>query len=136
MRFAKRLARAAPPEVELRTVETADALRGVLAPRGWTGARVEAWLDWAASGAAPSPHAQRDNAALLAGGPGRFAAQLMARALELKVIERRPDALAFEAELTAAILGGAAAVGEARQTYAGGPILDIADPAFRLAAAH
>ena len=134
MRFAKRLARAAPPEVELRTVETADALTGVLAPRGWTGARVEAWLEWADSVAAPSPHAQRDNAALLAGGPGRFAAELMTRALALKVIERRPDALAFEAELTAAILGGAVAFGEARQTYADGPIIGIADPAFRFAA--
>lgn len=134
MRFAKRLARAAPPEVELRTVETADALSGVLAPRGWTGARVEAWLDWADSVAAASPRAQRDHAALLAGGPGRFAAQLMTRALEQKVIERRPDAVAFEAELTAAILGGAIAFGEARQTFADGPILDIADPAFRLAA--
>ena len=39
MRFAKRLARVAAPEVELRTVETPDALTGVLAPRGWTSAR-------------------------------------------------------------------------------------------------
>ena len=134
MRFAKRLARVAPPEVELRTVETADALTGVIAPRGWTSARVEAWLDWSDSVAALTAHTQRDNAALLAGGPGRFAARLSAQALELRILDRRPDALAFEAELAAALLGGAVAFGQARQGFADGSILDIADPAFRFAA--
>jgi ribonucleoside-diphosphate reductase alpha chain len=134
MRFAKRLAKAVPPEVELRTVETADTLTGVLAPRGWTAARVEAWLDWADSVAGSSAPSLRDNAALLAGGPGRFAARLSALALDRKVLERRPDALAFEAELTAAMLGGLVAFGACQARFADGPILTIADPAFRVAA--
>ncbi|MDP1737752.1 MAG: ribonucleotide reductase [Caulobacter sp.] len=133
MRFAKRLAKAAAPEVELRTVETADALTGVLAPRGWTSARVEAWLDWAETIAAHPDSGDKGLAALLDGGPQRFAARLAARALDLKALDRRPDALAFEAELTAAMIGGAVAFGRARAEFADGPVMDIADPAFRLA---
>ena len=71
MRFARRLAKRTPPELELRTVETADALHGVLAPRGWTTARVEAWLDWAESATVDAGPPTRDG--LLAGGPERFA---------------------------------------------------------------
>mgnify|MGYP000175531653 CR=1 FL=1 len=42
--------------------------RGVIAPRGWTGARVEAWLDWADSVAPQAAGRDRDGTALLAGG--------------------------------------------------------------------
>ncbi|MFZ4607211.1 MAG: ribonucleotide reductase [Caulobacter sp.] len=134
MRFAKRLAKAAAPEVELRTVETADALTGVLAPRGWTTARVEAWLDWADSIAPHAADRERDGAALLAGGPAHFTNALAARATRLKVLDRRPDVLAFEAELTAVLLGGLAAFGHARRTFADGPLLSVDEPAFRVAA--
>jgi len=131
MRFTRRLARAAQPEVELRTVETADSLTGVLAPRGWTSARVEAWLDWAETVAPFTSPGDADGAALLAGGPARFAAQLAARAASEKVLERRPDVLAFEAELTAAMASGAVAFGRNALTFAAGPPTDVADPAFR-----
>ncbi|HRD29071.1 MAG TPA: hypothetical protein PLO65_12290, partial [Caulobacter sp.] len=103
MRFAKRLARVAAPEVELRTVETADALTGVLAPRGWTDARVEAWLDWSETVPPYDDDRDTDGAALLAGGPARFAGGLAVRGMTLGVLDRRADRLAFEAELTAAM---------------------------------
>ncbi|MCF8505500.1 MAG: ribonucleotide reductase [Caulobacter sp.] len=134
MRFTRRLARAAQPDVELRTVETADSLTGVLAPRGWTDARVEAWLDWAETVAPFTCAGDADGAALLAGGPARFAAQLAARAAAEKILERRPDVLAFEAELTAVMASGAVAFGRSAQAFQAGPALTVADPAFRLVA--
>jgi len=57
MRFVRRLSRGPKAEVELRTVETAGALNGVLAPKGWSDARVEAWLDWAEAQPADMPDA-------------------------------------------------------------------------------
>ncbi len=134
MRFARRLARAVAPEVELRTVETADALTGVIAPRGWTSARVEAWLDWADSVAPEAPGRERDGTALLAGGPARFTDALIARATTLGLFDRRADLLAFEAELTAAMLGGLVAFGAGRQGFADTPALSVTDPTFRVAA--
>ena len=134
MRFTRRLSKAAQPEVELRTVETADALTGVLAPRGWTDARVEAWLDWAETVVPHTLTGDADGAALLAGGPARFAGRLAARAGSEKVLERRPDVLAFEAELTAAMASGAIGFGRQSLTFTTGPLLDVADPAFRLTA--
>ena len=55
MRFDRRLSRGPAAEVELRTVETAGSLAGVLAPKGWSDARVEAWLDWAEALASDMP---------------------------------------------------------------------------------
>jgi ribonucleoside-diphosphate reductase alpha chain len=133
MRFAKRLARGAAPEVELRTVETADALTGVLAPRGWTDARVEAWLDWSETVPPYDDDRDTDGAALLAGGPARFAGGLAVRGVTLGVLDRRADRLAFEAELTAVMAGGAVAFGRGGPDFAPGAVLDIADPAFRIA---
>ena len=134
MRFAKRLARAAPPEVELRTVETADALTGVLAPRGWTGARVEAWLDWSETFTPLPGRKDLGGDVLLGGGPSGFAGALVARAADLKLFERRQDALAFEAELGAVMASGVVAFGQGAQTFATGAIPDIAEPGFRLVA--
>jgi ribonucleoside-diphosphate reductase alpha chain len=131
MRFARRLAKHAPPELELRTVETADSLHGVLAPRGWTTARVEAWLDWAESVAADDGDQTHDG--LLAGGPDRFARQVTARAAALGVFERKPDGSAFQAELQTLLSRGVAAFGTGRPLDDGAAVPTLGTPAFTLA---
>lgn len=135
MRVVRRLAKKAAPEVELRTVETADALSGVLAPRGWTSARVEAWLDWA-EGEPPADPATSESAqpGLLAGGPDRFARRITASAKALGLFDRKTDASAFQAELVAALSLGVVAFGRGRTAWAPGPLADIETPAFAEAA--
>jgi len=132
MRFARRLAKGAAPELELRTVETADILHGVLAPRGWTGARVEAWLDWAES--VPQVAGELAEAGALAGGPDRHARRMAAQAEALGLFERKTDISAFQAELLAALTLGFVALGRGRPTYAVGPIPHVGTPAFTHAA--
>jgi ribonucleoside-diphosphate reductase alpha chain len=122
MRFARRLAKAEGPAVELRTVETATALTGVLAPKGWTDARVEAWLDWAWSLPAELPAgdlppgllAETPEDGLLGGGPGRYARRIAALGWLAGLFDRPADALAFRDELVAAMLQGLAAFGRGR----------------------
>ncbi len=131
MRFARRLAKRTPPELELRTVETADALHGVLAPRGWTSARVEAWLDWAEAATIDAGPPTRDG--LLAGGPERFAAAITQRAAALGVFDRKPDGSAFQAELQTLLALGLAAFGPGRPLDGGDDIPVAGTPAFTLA---
>ena len=131
MRFSRRLTKRTAPELELRTVETADALHGVLAPRGWTSARVEAWLDWAETLAAEPD--DTSELGLLAGGPDCFARSVAGRASALGVFERKPDASAFQAELLAILTLGVAAFGTGRQSWAEGAIPTVGTPAFTLA---
>jgi ribonucleoside-diphosphate reductase alpha chain len=131
MRFARRLAKRTPPELELRTVETADALHGVLAPRGWTTARVEAWLDWAESATVDAGPPTRDG--LLAGGPERFADAVTQRAAALGLFDRKPDGSAFQAELQSILSLGLAAFGPGRSLDGGGDIPVAGTPAFSLA---
>jgi len=118
MRFARRLAKRTPLEVELRTVETADALHGVLAPRGWTSPRVESWLDWAETTLAGDGEPAQDG--LLAGGPERFARAAAAKAATLGLFDRKPDGSAFQAELQSLLSLGLAAFGRGRPLDAGG----------------
>jgi len=131
MRFARRLAKRTPPELELRTVETADALHGVLAPRGWTTARVEAWLDWAEAATTDGGAPARDG--LLAGGPDRFAAAITQRAATLGAFDRKPDGSAFQAELQTLLSLGLTAFGPGRPLDGGGDIPVVGTPAFTLA---
>ncbi|MBP7704748.1 MAG: ribonucleotide reductase [Caulobacter sp.] len=132
MRFARRLAKRTPPELELRTMETADALHGVLAPRGWTGPRVEAWLDWAETVPADET-AQPPQEGLLAGGPDRFSAAVTASAAARGLFDRKPDISAFQAELLALLSFGVAAFGQGRAAWAAGPAPAVGTPAFTLA---
>ncbi len=131
MRFARRLAKGTPPELDLRTVETGDVLHGVLAPRGWTSARVEAWLDWAETLPAEGDDIE---AGLLAGGPDRYARAVALRADALKLFDRKTDISAFQAELTALLAAGVAAIGRGRIGYADGPAPEVGSPAFTHAA--
>ncbi|MFI4934465.1 MAG: hypothetical protein ACHP7N_07590, partial [Caulobacterales bacterium] len=119
MRFDRRFADSEPPiEAEIRWVERANELAEVLAPRAWTTARVEAWLDWADGlpGDFPrdAPESLGPEAAphpLLAGGPERHARRLSAWGLALGVFEDLEAAELFRAELLAAIVGGLIAPG-------------------------
>ncbi len=131
MRFARRLAKRTPPELELRTVETADALHGVLAPRGWTSARVESWLDWTETVVGDETEPTQDG--LLAGGPERFARSVTARAAALGLFDRKPDGSAFQAELQTLLSLGVAAFGDGRPLDAGGPVPALGTPSFTLA---
>lgn len=122
MRFERRLAKAAGPELELRTLEGAGVISGVLAPRDWTTARVQAWLDWSdqqpeQSAVDPdlpnvltSPVA---NPGLLAGGPSRLAQTLAERGWRAGLFSRPSDAGAFRDELFALQAHGVAALGPA-----------------------
>jgi len=128
MRFVRRLAKRAGPELELRTVETADALHGVLAPRGWTSPRVEVWLDWAET--VPEVAGEVTLAGALAGGPERYARRMAAQAEALGLFERKTDISAFQAELLAVLGLGVAAIGQGRAGYAAGPVPEVGSPAF------
>ncbi|HYG28293.1 MAG TPA: ribonucleotide reductase, partial [Caulobacteraceae bacterium] len=132
MRFSRRLSRGSAAEVELRTVETAGALKGVLAPKGWPDAKVEAWLDWAE--ALPSdlpedcPKALAEGEAadpVLAGGPDRYARRIAALGLHHGVFRKQADALAFRDELFTTLTLGLAAVSPAREAAAETTIPDI-----------
>jgi ribonucleoside-diphosphate reductase alpha chain len=116
---SRRLAQpAAPFETEIRWVERASELVEVLAPRSWTTARVEAWLDWAdtlpSDDPPEAPQALRSAAqtsALLAGGPDRQAKRLAAWGLALGVLATEAEALGFRDDLFAALACGLIAPG-------------------------
>jgi ribonucleoside-diphosphate reductase alpha chain len=121
MRFERRLSRGQAAEVELRTVETAGSLAGVLAPKGWSDAKVEAWLDWAEAVPADLPEAFPKALAesvaadpVLAGGPERYARRIAAWGSALGVFKKPSDALAFRDELFTALTLGIAATAPGR----------------------
>jgi len=106
-----------PYAAEIRWIERASELAETAAPPHWTTARVEGWLDWAdglpADLPPDAPAALALEAAdpLLAGGPDRYARRLAAWGLALGVFEDEPAALAFRAELFAALALGVIAIG-------------------------
>ena len=136
MRFERRRAKLAGQEVELRTLEGASDLTGVLAPRDWPSARVQAWADWAQTVPEPAPvpadlpnvlHQPLPNAGLLNGGPARKAQDLAQRGWKNGLFARPADAGAFRDELFALLTHGVAAL--APPTCSALPIIDLADPA-------
>jgi ribonucleoside-diphosphate reductase alpha chain len=143
MRFERRLSRGPAAEVELRTVETAGALAGVLAPKGLPDARVEAWLDWAETlpGDFPEsfPKALADSETsdrVLAGGPDKYARRVAAWGSALGLFNRQADALAFRDELYAALTLGLTAVTPARDAATETAIPDIGAIEFAREAAE
>ncbi|NBB17050.1 ribonucleotide reductase [Caulobacter sp. SLTY] len=136
MRFERRRAKAAGPEVELRTLEGANDLTGVLAPRNWPSARVQAWADWAQTVPEPTAapedlpnvlHQPLPNAGLLNGGPARKAQDLAQRGWTAGLFARPTDAGAFRDELFALLCQGMAAL--ASPVRGPLPVIDLADPA-------
>ena len=143
MRFVRRLSRGPAAEVELRTVETAGALAGVLAPKGWSDARVEAWLDWAETLPTDMPDAYpkalaEDAAAdpVLAGGPDRYARRIAAWGCALGVFDRQTDAKAFRGELYTLLTLGLAAVRPAKAAPGEAAVPDIGAIEFAREAAE
>jgi ribonucleoside-diphosphate reductase alpha chain len=136
--------------LERRVVERPGGHGSVIVPAGWTDARIEAWLDWAASlpadlprlsdgGTTPSP--------VLEGAIDRWAGRLAAWGRAMGVFAGDKDARAFADDLTASVLLGLAAPGASRpdgarvHPIADDPVAerpttglaDLDDPALRAA---
>jgi len=112
MRFERRPM--AAPQVELRTLETADSLVGVLAPKGWSDARVEAWVDWSATlprDLQTDARALIHDDPLLGGGPALFASRAATAGWAAKLFDRQADALAFRDAVFEAQASGLLAFG-------------------------
>jgi ribonucleoside-diphosphate reductase alpha chain len=104
-----------PPECDARPIERADEITRIIAPRGWTSARVEAWLDWAdalpsdypAADLPPALSADETVDPVLGGGPDRYARRAAAWGVALGAFSGPEEAAAFRAELMALMVGGA-----------------------------
>ena len=102
--------------LEQRRIERPGGVDLVIAPRDWTAARVEAWLDWGETlaadyPAADLPEALRPTSALdpaFGGGPDRYARRAAAWGLALGLFDAE-GALAFRSALLDSILSGEAA---------------------------
>jgi ribonucleoside-diphosphate reductase alpha chain len=131
MRFEKWPA--AAPQVELRTLETADALVGVLAPKGWPDARVEAWTDWSAAlprVVVDAPKTLACDDPLLDGGPAQFAVQAAAAGWAQRLFDRQADAVAFREALFDLMARGVLAFGAPAGAGASCAFADAAAPDF------
>jgi ribonucleoside-diphosphate reductase alpha chain len=109
----------AESEMEIRTIDRAGAFIEVVAPRHWTTARIDAWLDWADRLAsdypiATAPAGLEDVATLdplLGGGPDRHAHRLAAWGHALGLFDKPADALNFRAAVFDLMAQGLAAPG-------------------------
>ena len=102
--------------LERRAVERPDGVASTIVPSGWTDARIEAWLDWAASLPADLPRLSDGAAApspVLDGAVDRWAGRLAAWGRAMGVFAGEKDARAFADDLTASVLLGLAAPGSA-----------------------
>jgi ribonucleoside-diphosphate reductase alpha chain len=105
--------------IALQEVERAGDVAHVLAPAGWTSARVEAWLDWAEALPSDLPDVDLPEAIvrpanpLLAGGPDGHARRLAAWGWALGLFDAADDADAFRRMLLGLFARGLAAPGPA-----------------------
>ncbi|HEY2177584.1 MAG TPA: ribonucleotide reductase [Caulobacteraceae bacterium] len=97
-------------EVESRRLERAGGFTEVTAPRGWTSARIEAWLDWADRLPDDDPSDEPLDR-LLGGGPDRHARRLAAWGLKLGYFDSEDDAASFRRMLFDLFATGLAAPG-------------------------
>ena len=118
MRFERRFSGEGRAQVEraVRTVETARGVTRVEAPRDWSDAAVEAWLDWGAGLADDYPNLapaslspDRDFDPLLGGAPDRYARRLAAWGFAMGLFDNVHDAETFAAELFVTLIQGLAA---------------------------
>ena len=104
--------------LEQREIERVGGTDLVVAPRDWTAARVEAWLDWAEAlpddyPAIALPEALSPGSVIdpvLGGGPDRYARRAAAWGLALGLLDAEA-ALGFREALLASLLAGEAAPG-------------------------
>jgi ribonucleoside-diphosphate reductase alpha chain len=108
---------AAPADLVQRRIERPAGEVETTAPRGWSSARVEAWLDWADGLPATFPTGQVPDALMetgdpaLGGGPDLYARRTAAWGLSLGVFASLDEAAAYRAELTGLLLSGAVGIG-------------------------
>ncbi len=109
----------AEPERETRAIDRAGAFIEVAAPRHWTTARIDAWLDWAEKlptdyPIATAPAGLEEGAELdplLCDGPDRHAHRLAAWGHALGLFDKPADALNFRSALFDIMARGLAAPG-------------------------
>ncbi len=119
--------------LEQRRIERPGGVDLVIAPRDWTAARIEAWLDWAEAlpadyPAVDLPEALRPDSALdpaLGFGPDGYARRTAAWGLALKLFDAE-GALGFREALFASLLAGEAA--PARALASGARVNPLAGP--------
>jgi ribonucleoside-diphosphate reductase alpha chain len=100
-------------------LERAGSCVEILAPAGWTSARIEAWLDWADRQPDDFPQGDLPPAVgpelspepVLAGGPERYARRLAAWGLALGHFDCVAEAIGFRDAVVEAFLTGLAAPG-------------------------
>ena len=134
MRFECRIAPADAVEAAGRLIERPGGLVETLAPRAWTSAQVEAWLDWLdgvdsledVTGLPPSPLS-----GLLDGALERYARRLTARGLSSNIFDTPEDAAAFRDQIAAGVAAGVVAPGGPLGPFAPPP-RSLTDPALRL----
>ena len=120
MRFDARFAALADRvAVSVREIERADRIEITAAPTGWSDARVEAWLDWAADAGVA------EGRGMLNGAIDAWAEDLGARGVTWGLFGRA-HAHAFAAELAATLKLGLAAPTRLRNARAA--ILDLGEP--------
>ncbi len=140
MRFQSRIAPLGALETAVRQIERPDRVVETAAPRAWTSAQVEAWLDWAESQPTNLPPQtpplvlteSTDHAELLGGALDLFARRLAIWAWAGGLFDSVEDAVAFRADLVASLARSLAAPGAARRPDPG-PALPVESPAFRVA---
>ncbi len=120
MRFHSRIPFVREVPAALREIERACAVVEVLAPRDWTSAQIEAWLDWAER--QPSgedqlgwPAAEEDGdpaEQMLGGALARYAGRLTAQGWSLGLFDDETEAGAFRGALLSSLAQGLAAPAE------------------------
>jgi ribonucleoside-diphosphate reductase alpha chain len=134
MRFAERtVGDPADIDLEQHTLVRADGPLAVLAPVGWTAARIEAWLDWSdalaqsRSGAKVGTGGRLGASKALDGGPQTHADRLAARSLFIGLFESKDDAANFRNAWLAALIGGVVAP-QAGSSAGALDLIDLASP--------
>ncbi len=140
MRFESRIPFAREVPVALREIERPSMVAQALAPRDWTSAQIEAWLDWAELPAAgtgglgwPGPTGEPDPAdQLLDGALAHYAGRLTLRGWTLGLFDDEAEATAFRAGLLSSLAQGLAAPG-APMLVTPPPALGLSTPEFAAA---
>jgi len=131
MRFTPRFVdHAAQVSIGSRAVERADRVTTTKAPRGWSNARIEAWLDWADDRPCDHPALASEVSSpfvsdVLGGALSGWAGRLAGWGRAIGVFDTARDAQAFADDLTATVILGLAA--PARGLSDGSRVHPVAD---------
>jgi ribonucleoside-diphosphate reductase alpha chain len=126
MRFESRIPFAQEAPAALRRIERPAAEVEVLAPRAWTSAQIEAWLDWAET----VPGATTDaESALLYAAFERYAERLETCGSAQGLFDSPDDAQAFSRGLVSSLALGLAAPVPHQNAAPGAPVA-LGGPAF------